>query len=74
MFLLSPINVKIGDDSSQHLLAAVDPAEETGTARFELIDKSLIEALKIAGQGAKAEITIEIQGTPYTGHFERDAH
>ena len=68
------IDVKIGGNSSQHLLAAVDPAEETGTARFELSDKSLIEALKIAGQGAEAEITVEIQGTPYTGHFEHDAH
>ena len=68
------IDVQIGDTSSRHLLAAVEPSEDGQTAQFELSNKSLIEALKLAGQGADAIIRVEIGGKPYTGRFERDDH
>jgi len=68
------IGVKIGDTDSQHLLAAVNPSKDGQTAQFELSNKSLIEALKLAGQGAEATVRLEIDGKPYAGQFEYEDH
>jgi hypothetical protein len=68
------IDVKIGDSSNQHQLNTVDASAGGAAVRFELTDKSLIEALKMAGQGTDAKITVEIEGQAYTGNFEAHSH
>ena len=68
------IDIKIGETSSRHALAAVSASEDGRTAQFELSNKSLIEALKLAGQGAEAIVSVDIDGTPYRGRFEHEDH
>jgi hypothetical protein len=63
----------IGDDTKSCELVAVG-AESGRTARFEATDKSLIEALKLAGQGVTAQLSVEIDGQPFVAEFEHDAH
>ena len=68
------IDVKIGAAADQHEMNAVGSTTGEAAAQFEVIDKSLIEALKMAGHGAEATLTVEIEGKSYTGVFEHHAH
>jgi hypothetical protein len=69
------IEKKIGDKVSTHQLAAAGRTTESQqSARFEVVDKPLIEALKTAGKGVEATLTVEIDGRKFTGKFEHDDH
>jgi hypothetical protein len=66
----------VGEERHPHELTAVVPegAEDTKTAHFEVTSKSLIAALKMAGQGVDATIAIEIGEKPFTAKFEHGSH
>lgn len=69
------IEKKVGDRSDTYELAAVDRQGETPkTAKFEIVDKGLIEGLKLAGDGVQASIIIDINGQPFTAQFEKHSH
>lgn len=65
------LNAMVDGKAKQFSLAAVLPEGKSETAQFELVDKTLIEALH---QGAKAQcrLNVTIGGTPYIGKFEHD--
>jgi hypothetical protein len=67
------IEVTVGDETRQHLLAAVR-GESAGASQFQLTDKSLVEALKAAGHGVEATILAEIEGASYRGAVEHEGH
>lgn len=48
--------------------------DEAKSARFEVADKELIEALKMAGKGVDAHLSVEIQGKQFTAEFGDDSH
>ena len=69
------IEKKIGDKVDRYQLPAVDRTESTPkVAKFEIVDKPLIEALKTAGQGVEAKLTVDIDGKAFTGQFEHHDH
>ncbi|MGE0759630.1 MAG: hypothetical protein AB7F89_04395 [Pirellulaceae bacterium] len=69
------IEKTIGDKTESYQLAATDrPAGETKGAKFEIVDKPLIEALKTAGQGVEARLTVDIEGRTFAGKFEHQDH
>ena len=70
------VEYTVGKEQHPHELTAVESegSDGTKTARFEVTSKSLISALKMAGQGVDATIAIEIDGKPFTAKFEHGSH
>jgi hypothetical protein len=69
------IEKKVGDRSDTYDLHAVDRQGETPkSAKFEIVDKALIEALKLAGDGVEASIKIDVNGEPFTAKFTKHEH
>jgi hypothetical protein len=68
------IEKKIGEKSEKYQLMAQRADGETKTAKFEIVDKPLIEALKSVGHGIEAIVSVEIDGKAFTGKFEHHDH
>jgi hypothetical protein len=69
------IEKKIGDKAETYQLPAMDRGEgKTESGRFEITDKPLIEALKSAGKGVDATLTVEIAGEKLTGKIVHHDH
>jgi hypothetical protein len=68
------LNLMVGDKPTQFALkAAPDAGDAAGkSSRFELADKDLIEALD--AEGAKARLTISIDGKSYIGEIGEHHH
>jgi hypothetical protein len=67
------VSVTIGDETRTHELTAA-PAEAATSDRFTIIDKPLIEALKLGGQGVEAVMQVPIGDKTFEVKFEHDAH
>ena len=52
-------------------IASVDPTAAEHN-QFQIIDKDLLQRLKMVGHGVTAQTTVLISDTPYTGEFEHD--
>ena len=66
---------KVGERADQFELVAVDRQGETPqTAKFEIVDKSLIEALKMVGDGVEANLTLDVNGESFTVPFAKHEH
>jgi hypothetical protein len=69
------IEKKIGDKTERYELRAAQPSDNSSkAAKFETVDKPLIEALKSAGQGVDAKLLVEIEGQTFEGKFEHHDH
>ena len=69
------IEKKIGDKTERYELRAADGGDKSSkVAKFEIVDKPLIEALKSAGQGVDAKLLVEIEGKSFEGKFEHHDH
>lgn len=69
------IEKKIGDKADKYELLAVGRTEaDPKTAQFQITDKPLVEALKSAGQGVEANLSVDIDGKPFQGKFEHQEH
>jgi len=68
------ITITIGDQTTTHDLAAVDPVDGK-TAHFRG-DKKLFEAIEAVEKNprAKARFAVTIDGTPYSGEVELEEH
>jgi hypothetical protein len=65
----------IGEDTQSFALEAVEqPSAGPGPYQFEIVDKSLIEALKAVGHGVEATLIVEIEGQVYRSTFEHLPH
>jgi hypothetical protein len=69
------IEKKIGSKVETYRVPAADRSEASSkSAKFEITNKPLIEALKSAGQGVDATLTVVIDGQTLTGKFEHHDH
>lgn len=69
------IEKKVGERTDKFELTAVDrQGEVPKSAKFELVDKSLIEALKLAGDGVEATLSVDVNGEPFTVPFTKHEH
>lgn len=63
---------KLGERTDSYDLVAVDRKGETPkSAKFEIVDKALIEALTLVGDGVEASITLDINGQSFTKEFTK---
>jgi hypothetical protein len=69
------IEKKIGDKADKYELLAIGRTDaEPKAAQFEITDKPLVEALKSAGQGVEASLSVDIEGKAFQGKFEHHEH
>jgi hypothetical protein len=70
------IEKKIGEKAEKYEIPAAGRTDNTGKgAQFELVDKPLVEALKMAGQqGVEAKLIVDIEGKTFEGKFEHHEH
>lgn len=73
------IEKSIGTRSDKYELAAVDRQGDTPkSAKFEIVDKTLVTALKAVGDGVEASLSVEINGKPFkvafTKHEDHHGH
>lgn len=68
------IEKKIGDKTETYELAAAGAEEGAKSAKFEIVDKPLIEALKTAGKGVDAVLVVDIEGKNFRGAIEHHEH
>jgi hypothetical protein len=62
----------IGDRTDKYELLAVDrQGEAPKSARFEIVDKALLAALQLVGQGVEASLTVDVNGQPFTVKFPK---
>jgi hypothetical protein len=65
----------LGERTDTFDLVAVDrQGDPPRSARFEIVDKSLIEALKLVGDGVEASIAVDVNGQPFTAKFSKHEH
>lgn len=63
---------KLGERTDSYDLVAVGRKGETPkSAKFEIVDKALIEALTLVGDGVEASITADINGKSFTKEFTK---
>ncbi len=66
------IEKTIGERTDKYDLVAVDRQGETPkSAKFEIVDKALVAALKMVGDGVEASITVDVNGQPFTAKFTK---
>ena len=63
----------IGESAASFELLPVGAAGEP-TAQFAITDKSLIEALKLAGEGVTVRTEVDIDGRTYEAEFAHEEH
>lgn len=64
------IEKSIGTRSDKYELTAVDrQGEVPKSAKFEIVDKALVTALKAVGDGVEASLSVDINGKPFTVPF-----
>ena len=70
------IDLKIGETSKSFTLEAVERSEGDmpKTAKFQVLDKGLVEVLKGLGGSVTATLKLDINGKPYEAAITHDDH